>query len=321
MYVNRDIDYMKWLADKKLVIFGAGNLGKEACRKFKRLGFYVGGFVDNSKEKQGTYIEGMPVFSLDEAEKLEEEHIVYIVPDYEFRDEIKVQLLECARRPYISMEQIDFCYNNVSYYDNEYWEYQKKIGEKACKVDVLNFLPYLDKNDIVVEFGSGGGFLLSLIDAKEKVGIEINPYAIKNSQELGIKTVYDSNDLKDEYADKIISTHALEHVDNPLEILKCLRQKLKPDGLIVFVVPFQSDIYEYRRDDIDNEFWNWNCRTLGNLFKRAGFFILRVEVIDNQYPSNFASILEETGIESLVCIDQLYSQYSESKSIRIIAKK
>ena len=312
---------MKWLADKNLIIFGAGNLGKVACRRFKMMGFHIVGFVDNSKMKQGENVEGFTVLSLEEAENLGIDRLVYIIPQYGFEREIKQQLLDSTRTPFVSMGQIDFSYNDVSYYGEEYWEYQRKIGEKACVVDLRNFSDYIEKDDVVVEFGCGGGFLLNLIDAKEKLGVEINPYAIAQAKELGIQTVTDSNDIKNEYADKIISTHALEHVENPLEILQCLRTKLKSDGTIIFVVPFHSEKYEYRRDDIDNEFWNWNGRTLGNLFKRAGFFVLRVEVIDTQYPPNFAEILDETGIESLICFNRLYSQYSESKSIRIVAQR
>lgn len=117
---------------------------------------------------------------------------------------------------------------------------------------------HINENDAFVEFGAGGGFLLNLIKEKEKLGVEINPYAIENARQLGIRMVTDSNDIEGEYANKIISTYALEHVDNLLEILQCLRKKLKSDGEIIFVVPFQSDRYEYRKDDVDNEFWNYH---------------------------------------------------------------
>lgn len=321
MYVNNDIDYMKWLANKELIIFGAGKIGLASYKKFKKLGFHVIGIVDNSPSKQGMLVDGLRISSLEEAEKTAGENTVYIIAVRGYEYEIKMQLLERTKHPFIDIDQIDFSYNDIEYYDEEYFEYQKRIGEKACAVDLLNFVNHINTNDIVVEFGSGGGFLLNLINAKEKVGVEINPYAIENSKKLGIKTVENANCLSDEYADVIISTHALEHVDNPLDILRTLWRKLKPAGKIIFVVPFQGDNYDYRRDDIDNEFWNWNCRTLGNLFKRAGYFVSRVEVVDNQYPPNFASILAETGIETLVCIDKLYSQYSDSKSIKIIARK
>ncbi|MEY8410220.1 methyltransferase domain-containing protein [Lachnospiraceae bacterium 62-26] len=321
MYVNNDIDYMRWLLNKNLFIFGGGDLGIRICKKLKRLGYNVVGFVDNSNLKIGKNIENLPVYSLEEAENILLQSKVYLVLNNKYEGEIKKQLMENSKNPFVCVKDIDFSYNNVSYYDEEYFEYQKKIGENASAVDLVNFIDFIDKNDTVVEFGSGGGFLLSLIDAKQKVGIEINPYAIECSKRNGVKTVDDAAKLPDQFADIIISTHALEHVDTPLEVLVTLWNKLKDNGKIIFIVPFQSEKYEYRKDDIDNEFWNWNCRTLGNLFKRAGYFVQRVEVICNQYPPQFADIIGQTGMDTLLCIDELYSKYSESMSIRIIASK
>lgn len=68
---------------------------------------------------------------------------------------------------------------------------------------------------------------------------EINEYAREYARHIGIYSVKDMSLLPDEFADLIISTHVLEHVDNPLGILKGLYEKLKQNGKIVFIVPFE----------------------------------------------------------------------------------
>ena len=69
-----------------------------------------------------------------------------------------------------------------------------------------------------MEFGSGGGYLLNNIHAEKKIGIEINDTARAAAKEIGIDSVKYISDIPDDYADLIISTSVLEHVENPLGI-------------------------------------------------------------------------------------------------------
>ena len=66
--------------------------------------------------------------------------------------------------------------------------------------------------------------------AKEKTGIEINDFARAEAKKLGINSVKNIRDIPDDYADVIISTSVLEHVENPFEILRELKDKLKDGG-------------------------------------------------------------------------------------------
>ena len=58
--------------------------------------------------------------------------------------------------------------------------------------------------------------------------------------------------VPDGYADIIISTHTLEHVENPLGALRELRNKLKENGKAVFHVPNESCSTEYVRSEPNN---------------------------------------------------------------------
>lgn len=97
--------------------------------------------------------------------------------------------------------------------------------------------------------------MLEQIKAKEKVGIEINDTARRAAKSIGVKCVKYINELSENFADIIISTSVLEHVENPLGVLRELRGKLKNGGKIVFHVPNESCDTEYARSEGNNHLY------------------------------------------------------------------
>jgi 2-polyprenyl-3-methyl-5-hydroxy-6-metoxy-1,4-benzoquinol methylase len=163
--------------------------------------------------------------------------------------------------------------------------------------------------------------MLDNIIAKEKIGIEINDIARKSAEKLGVKSVKHISDIEDDYADIIISTSVLEHVENPLGVLRELRGKLKENGKIVFHVPNESCNTEYTRSEINNHLYTWNCLTIGNLFKAAGFFVYKVEKIQEVWPNHYFEIEKEVSRELFETICQIGGKaYDENRCI-IVAYK
>lgn len=48
MYVNNDIDYLKYLKEMKVIIFGAGRQGKKLLFNLNKNGIETVAFCDNS---------------------------------------------------------------------------------------------------------------------------------------------------------------------------------------------------------------------------------------------------------------------------------
>ena len=98
-----------------------------------------------------------------------------------------------------------------NYYDRDYFNlYQKKIGEFGGKANIFKFKDHILSTDNVLDFGCGGGFLLSNIDCNYKAGIEVNPVARNFSKnDLVIDCFSSINEVEDEKFDVIISNHAL----------------------------------------------------------------------------------------------------------------
>ena len=288
MYINNDIDYLKYLKDKKIIIFGAGIEGIKSCQRLISGGYQVAGFCDNDVKKQGHPLCGTAVMSF---EQLQEENddstTIIICGKYEM--EIRNQLLKANVHNFISVSQIDFG-GGEEHYDLQYFSERQEMGMFGGRVKADLFRPYIKEGMTVIDFGSGGGYLLENITAREKIGIEVNDAAREAAREIGIKSVKRICDVPDGYADIIISTHTLEHVENPLGALRELRNKLKENGKAVFHVPNESCSTEYVRSEPNNHLYTWNCLTLGNLFKAAGYFVHSVQNVQEVWPKHYPEI-------------------------------
>lgn len=320
MYINNDIDYLKFLKEKNIYIFGCGINGKNCFTKLKskNIGKIIA-FIDNDTKKQGDFIFEKAVLSLDEYVHITTtNNIIIICSNYE--REIKLQLLNRNIYNFISVNQIDFG-GGEEYYDKSYFEWQKEMGRFGAKIKKEIFLSHIKKDMVVVEFGSGGGFLLKELDVKERIGIEINDSARASALEIGIKSYKYTSELPDNYADIIISTSVLEHTENPLGELRELRKKLKDGGKIVFHVPNESCETEYQKSEINNHLYTWNCLNIGNLFKAAGYFVYSVERVQEIWPSHFFKVSGETSKELFDDICKIGGKAFDANRCIIVAYK
>lgn len=174
-----------------------------------------------------------------------------------------------------------------AHYDEDYFEWQKKIGEFGGWANQTKFQDYIKESDSILDFGCGGGFLLDNLKAKKKVGVEINPDAVENARKKGLEIYTDAEDVPNDYIDVVISNNALEHTLNPLEELKELYKKIKVGGKIVLVVPCDSISYKYSQNDIHNHLYSWSPMNLGNLLTEAGFSVEESKPYIHKWPPKF----------------------------------
>lgn len=319
MYVNNDIDYIKYLIDKKVIIFGAGRQGEKAFFNLIQRNIKVIAFCDNDKNKQKQLLMDVEIISFNElVEMNDDDTMIVICSNFEW--EIKKQLLEYSVHNFISISQIDFG-GGVEYYNKQYFEWQKKMGMFGGRIKAAMFKPYIKSDMTVIEFGGGGGYLLSNINAREKINIEVNDSARAEAEKIGIQSVKSISDIKDNYADIIISTSVLEHVENPFGVIKQLHSKLKEDGKIIFHVPNESCDTEYIRSEVNNHLYTWNCLTLGNLFKAAGYFVHSVQKVQEVWPKNFLEIEQQVSPEIFEMICDIGGKAFDENRCIIVAYK
>ncbi len=217
----------------------------------------------------------------------------------------------------------------MDHYNEDYFKWQKTFGEFGGVSNIFKFQDYIKETDNVIDFGSGGGYLLKNLNCKNKLGIEINDTAREFAKTIGITAHKNTAAIEDEWADVIISNHALEHVENPLAEIKHLYEKLKPGGKIVFVVPHERR-KKYEEGNIHNHFFTWAEINLGNLFKHAGYKVLEVKDLKYTNPPGYRSLRKTIGDKLFYISGNVYHFFrstfqrlykSDITQIRVVAEK
>tara|TARA_B110000003_G_C16653522_1_gene535361 strand:- start:3607 stop:4251 length:645 start_codon:yes stop_codon:yes gene_type:complete len=183
--------------------------------------------------------------------------------------------------------------NYPSHYNSEYFKWQNDIGKFGGWANQTKYTEFLKPNSTIIDFGCGGGHLLSAIDAKRKIGVEVNPLAAEEAKKYGLEVYNNPTDIPDEIADFIISNNALEHTQRPLDELKSLLPKLKHNGLCIFVVPCENITMEWKPNDINNHLYSWSPMCLGNLFIEAGYDLVESKPYIHKWPPNYLEIAKK----------------------------
>lgn len=213
----------------------------------------------------------------------------------------------------------------MPHYDQDYFDWQKNMGAFGGTASLFLFQPWIQPTDRVVDFGSGGGFLLANLNCHEKLGVELNDTARARAIENGIPTVKTSAEIPDAWADVIISHHCLEHTLRPLDEIQALHSKLKPGGKILFVTPYEKRC-AYRPGDINQHLYTWSPMNLGNLFTLAGYHVECVEEIRHRWPPFFARVRQLLGDTLFHWSCRLWALWNpwhkpNFSNVRLIARK
>ncbi|MCX6215357.1 class I SAM-dependent methyltransferase [Spirosoma sp.] len=207
-------------------------------------------------------------------------------------------------------------------YDQTYFDYQRRMGEFGGWANSPFFQPFIKPNDKVIDFGCGGGYLLKALNCAQKLGIEINERARLVATENGIQTVESADHVSDDWADVIISSHALEHTARPLDEILRLKAKVRPGGLIVFIVPSEGAMNSYNPKNPDHHLYTWSPMCLGNLFQQSGYEVVKSESLINRWPPLYTQIAKlGRRVFDLSCRVYGFFRVSQYVQSRVVARK
>jgi SAM-dependent methyltransferase len=208
------------------------------------------------------------------------------------------------------------------HYEASYFnDYQKRIGEFGGIANKLKFERYIKKDDVVLDFGCGGGFLLKNLDCRERIGVELNPVARDYCNQVNkVLCVESLDEVEDESIDVVISNHCLEHTTSPFQLVAALYEKLKPGGKIVIVVPHDSYTRRWFPNDINNHLYSFSPMNLGNILQGAGFKQIQSEVFLFKWvPSRFRGfICKYFGMKVFNQLSWLYGRL-DKRSVQVRA--
>lgn len=198
--------------------------------------------------------------------------------------------------------------------DDIYYNARAEIALEDYFKDVEGF--NLQKS-WVLEFGCGLGQNIAKIP--NAVGFDISNFALRMAQDRGIKVTTKLGVCHNAY-DFVFSRHVLEHLENPLETLKMMRECLVNDGKLILILPMERQQFVKIERSQNQHLYGWNFQTINNLLFRAGF-----QPFDNK-------VIRKTGFKKLLPLRKvsfklykfatsLAAYWSGSKEMMVIAIK
>ncbi len=207
-------------------------------------------------------------------------------------------------------------------YNKNYFNWYERIGKFGGKINKIKFNKYINKEDNVLDFGCGGGYLLKNIDCSNKHGVEINEAAINVAKENLVKIFKNSSDVEEDFYDKIISNHALQHCENPFQELLNLHKALKKDGLIIISISCSNKKLSYKPNDINFQLYSWSPMNIGNLLNATGFEVLSVNNYNVRWLPKYELIYKIFGEKIFIILSKFYGIFNDKISdVVAVAKK
>lgn len=194
------------------------------------------------------------------------------------------------------------------------------------------FLDYIDqeiaylinewdvRNKNIVEVGCGKGtFLKRLVSASNSRGYGFDPSYVGKKVELDGKAIFEKNfydeSCTDLPTDFVICRHVIEHVPDPILLLKNIKKALKnkSDTLVFFETPNVEWILDNK---VIFDFFYEHCsyfnkNSIIKVFEKSGF---DVQVVNYEFKDQYMWIIAKVK-------DEKYSDYYDSLDIPKIIKK
>ena len=183
-------------------------------------------------------------------------------------------------------------------------------GRRVLHVGCCDHVQLIDKKR------ADGTWLHDIIcrQAEFCIGVDINQQAVDHVHSLGIPNVYCADltkgipfDPKEANVDLVVLGDIVEHLDSPVEFLRCLRENLGSAHQLLVTVPnafcienFENACCGFERINSDHRFW-FTPYTLCKVLVNAGYrvcdvrFVFRVAPEGYKWGSRERAMLVETS--------------------------
>lgn len=260
----------------------------------------------------------------------------YIVKDHSVTG-ANFNLLECRTCELLKTDFNDFA-NIEQYYESaDYVSHQINYLNPIHLIYGLARIFTTDKKEkmlrdilhdkSLLDYGCGTGFFLSKLKKKgwQIAGVEPNDKARAQASRITGETIAKSlEDVNNHYAG-ITLWHVLEHTPNPTEVLKDLKEHIKPGGKIIIAVPNHksADAAYYSNYwagyDVPRHLWHFTRKSMSKLARVNNLTVEEIKPMP--LDSYYVSLLSEKykvgkyTPQSLIRAFQLAGQSNKKASI------
>ncbi|MCY4162272.1 MAG: class I SAM-dependent methyltransferase [Flavobacteriaceae bacterium] len=182
---------------------------------------------------------------------------------------------------YYSSDYMSFHSKTLSLHNKLYGVIRQWMHHRKWKLITSHFKK---KNLKVLDFGAGGGYFADFLKKRvETVDlIESNHRAVSQCLEKGHRVFKKLKELPGNETYQVMTMwHVLEHLNNPKETIRRMKEYLEENGVLVIAVPnIQSfDAQKYKACwaawDVPRHRWHFTPQGLIGLLKEAEFQILQ----------------------------------------------
>lgn len=174
-------------------------------------------------------------------------------------------------------------------YSNYYMTSSKSFGAINC---LRNFYKFIQKDiqsnkSQIIDIGGNDSTLLKFFE--NKVRVNIDPNASTNDKKIFIYREYFDNisfqRFKTKYQNIYVSSHTIEHLENPIKLLENLSDILSDQDLIFLQMPCAEElILKSRFDQICHQHINlFSLYSLNKVLKKINLFINCYEYDDTHF--------------------------------------
>ena len=211
------------------------------------------------------------------------------------RDKPELKILKCTNCGLVFLENFDHI--NDEYYEKGLMNDFDSLEayEKSCiDNDRWRVNMWKDKfqEKVVLDFGCGlCGFVKGLGKTSDIFGIDIDPTWKQVNSDLDGSIYSSLEEIENNRFDIITLFHVLEHIKDPINLLKNIEQKIKTSGEIIIEVPNADDalLSLYNSSAFQN-FTYWSAHlylftafTLKKVIEKAGYQINYIKQVQ-RYP-------------------------------------
>ncbi|MGB1035138.1 MAG: class I SAM-dependent methyltransferase, partial [Primorskyibacter sp.] len=118
------------------------------------------------------------------------------------------------------------------------------------------------------------------------------------------------------------SNHVFEHIPHPIAMLRDLKARLKPGGIVVIMVPIEDFRTKRNADwqspDVNQHLHTWTPLQFAHTLREAGFTPQDVRTITSAW-THKTFFLGDGMLQKLFC--NLFARYRKSRQVLAVAKK
>ncbi len=184
-------------------------------------------------------------------------------------------------------------FSSVSEITNLYYKYK--------------FSKYIKTRFNILDFGCGSGELLSLIECKFKIGVEKNNLSLKKVRGKKINCVNKLENLNDKIEfDTIFALSVIDHLTDPIKLIKELKNKLKKGGQIIIIIRHDSKNQNFKNSFYKEHLYSWSLLSFNNLLNNVGLRSLDEGVVKMTLPPGFNFLKKIISIKTILFISRIY---------------